>query len=122
MQAPCLGVISDTELFVILQTQIHYHVLLIFMSIFSQPVHFSPISTVTAAHHLSAELGVVFVLRTVHPLLLFPASGFSLLSIKATGRLVKRSFGHLSQNHPTHLFSSFFLPLLLPPSLLFFLQ
>lgn len=78
------------------------------MSVFSRLIHFSPISTATAAHHLSAELGVVFVLRTIHPLLLFAASGFSLLAIKATGHLVKLSFGHLSQNCP------------IPPLLLFF--
>lgn len=87
---------------------IHYHVLLIFMSVFSQLIHFSPISTVTATHHLSAKLAVVSVLKTVYHLLLLPASGFSLLNIKATGYFVKDNLGHLSQNYP------------IPPLLLFF--
>jgi len=78
------------------------------MSVFSQLIHFSPISTVTATHHLSAKLAVVSVLKTVYHLLLLPASGFSLLNIKATGYFVKDNLGHLSQNYP------------IPPLLLFF--
>lgn len=69
--------------------------------------HFSPIS-VTATHHLSAKLAVVFVLKTVYHLLLLLASGFSLLNVKATGYFVKDSLGHISQNYP------------IPPLFLFF--
>ena len=69
--------------------------------------HFSPIS-VTATHHLSAKLAVVFVLKTVYHLLLLLASGFSLLNVKAPGYFVKDSLGHILQNYP------------IPPLFLFF--